>query len=243
MLPETEPGTMTNLVDRYIARQTHFSVAKDGTAVTGRLADRDGTPVVGAKITISAIEGRAATPVSVRTRMGSVPAGATRALFVLRVNEECDCSATADVAIGTMEYEAGYGGPPVRRRFPETAEKSADRAAVRFTVTTGQAIGLNTAPFPVAPNDPFTIHVPMGATASSSASGYVALIFIKDGGREAGRIRFPFEPATRPIGTAVTDATGRFAFLPPPDVLRSGPSYRVDFAGDDSHRLSSASLP
>jgi hypothetical protein len=77
---------------------------------------------------------------------------------------------------------------------------------------------------------------------ASAGSGYVALVFLDTKGKEVERVRLPFEPAERPIGTLTTDAQGRFSLQPDPATLRASVGFRADFPGDAQHRTASATL-
>jgi hypothetical protein len=90
--------------------------------------------------------------------------------------------------------------------------------------------------------DPYTIQVPMSTTLASANSGYVALVFLDSQGQEIERLRLPFEPVERPIGTLATDAQGRFTISPDEATLRSSINFRAEFAGDARHRLASATV-
>ena len=96
--------------------------------------------------------------------------------------------------------------------------------------------------FPVTPDNPFTLQVPMRTNLASAGSGYVALAFLDAAGKEVERLRLPFEPAEKPIGTLTTDAHGRFSLLPDAATLRASIGYRAEFDGDARHRSASATL-
>ena len=83
----------------------------------------------------------------------------------------------------------------------------------------------------------------MRASYGSRGNGYAALIFLGSDNKGVDRLRLPFQPRTTDLGSVTTDTAGHFSLLPSPDVLRSNPRFRVDFAGNNSYRLSSALLP
>jgi hypothetical protein len=82
----------------------------------------------------------------------------------------------------------------------------------------------------------------MTDNTTSGPSRYVALVFLDAQGKEVERLRLPFEPAERPIGTLTTDAQGQFSLLPDPATLRASVGFRVEFAGDPRHRSAAATL-
>ena len=106
----------------------------------------------------------------------------------------------------------------------------------------GQPITQNAPGFPVTADNPFTLQAPMRTNLASAGSGYVALVFLDAQGKEVVRLRLPFEPAEKPIGTLTTDAQGRFSLLPDAATLRASVGYRAEFAGDAQHRAVSATL-
>ena len=54
MLPETEAGTMTWLVNRYLAAEARWVLHRAGDQLEGRLTDVTGKPLAGAKVDIAA---------------------------------------------------------------------------------------------------------------------------------------------------------------------------------------------
>jgi hypothetical protein len=82
----------------------------------------------------------------------------------------------------------------------------------------------------------------MSTNLASAGSGYVALVFVDAQGKEIERLRLPFEPAERSIGTVTTDVQGRFTLSPDAATLRASISFRAEFAGDARHRVASATV-
>lgn len=236
VLPETQPGTLTWLVNRYLAAETRLELHRVGERLEGRMTDTAGQPVPNATLALSTTTGGAPGASALHTRTGTVPPKAATAVLALRINAECECSGTADVAIGTMEYRDQGTAQPVQQNF-----RPQPGATGRFHAQPGQAVTQNTPGFPVTPNTPFTIQVPMSIDPVSAGSGYVALIFLDAQGKGVLRLRIPFDPVREPVGNVVTDAQGRFS-LPP----RTGPSNRgfhIEYSGDPQHRVAKASAP
>ena len=64
MLPETQPGTMTWLINRYQAGETRLVLHRSDDRLQGELADTTGQPLGGRSITVSAgLLGYAGAPV------------------------------------------------------------------------------------------------------------------------------------------------------------------------------------
>jgi hypothetical protein len=240
MLPETQPGTMTWLVNRYQTAEARLALHRSGDRLRGAITGTADYPLAGVPVTLSAqLFAEAGAPVP-HTRSGQVPPKAASALLALRINAECSCSGPADIAIGPMHYHDDLTGQTVERAFRPQAPPGNAAAPIPFLAQPGQAITQNTHAFPVAADDPFTIEVPMRTDLASANSGYVALIFLDTKGKEVVRVRLPFAPAELPIGTVTADARGKFSTLPDPDTLRDSVGFLAEFPGDIQHRSASA---
>ncbi len=242
MLPETQPGTLTWLVNRYLASETRLVLSRTGNRLQGGLTDTAGHPLPAVQVTLSAQAlGEPGAPV-LHTRSGQVPPKAAMAILALRINAECSCSGSADIALRPLRYRDDRTGQIVERAFAPTSARANPSASARFQAVPGQPISQNAPKFPVTPDSVYTIQVPMSTTLSSAGSGYVALVFLDAQGKEIERLRLPFEPVERPIGTLTTDAQGRFALSPDDATLRASISFRAEFVGDARHRLASATV-
>ena len=242
VLPETQPGTLTWLVNRYLAAETRLVLLRTGNRLQGELTDTAGHPLPAAQVTLSALAlGEPGAPI-LHTRSGQVPPKAAAAILALRINAECNCSGPADIALGPVRYRDDRTGQIVERALLPTSARANSSMSARFQAVPGQPISQNAPKFPVTPDNPYTIQVPMSTTPSSAGSGYVALVFLDAQGKEIERLRLPFEPVERPIGTLTTDAQGRFTLSPDDATLRASISFRAEFAGDARHRLASATV-
>ena len=234
MLPETQPGTMTYLVNRYLARQTVLTLKRTDGRLIGHLSDSHGNPVGQAQITLIAVDGETSAAKSVRALSGDVPATASKAIVGLRINTECGCSGPAKVDIGIVDYHddganVALGGPLL-----------INNVDTEFSTNSGEVISRNSTPFLVAARSRFTLEVPMGATAASINSGYLGLIFLNARGQEVERLRLPFQPSSKNIGTVTTDWEGDFSIQLPAATTSLTPSYRATFSGTRGYRLTSA---
>jgi hypothetical protein len=239
MLPETQPGSMTALVNRYFTAETRLALHRNGSRLQGAITEHGDRPLAGVPVTVSAeFLGEQGAPV-LHTRSGQVPPNAAKALFALRINAECTCSGPADVAIGPLRYQDDRTGGVVQQAF--RAPGAAAPLAV-FQAAPGQPITQNIPGFAVTPDDPFTIQVPMRTDLASAVSGYVALIFLDAQGKEILRLRLPFEPVEQPIGTLVTNEDGRFSLVLDSAPLHTSVGFHAEFAGDARHRSASAKL-
>jgi hypothetical protein len=105
---------------------------------------------------------------------------------------------------------------------------------VRVTGSGADRLALNTPAFAVSPGTNFTADIPLGATVSSSGSGYVALIFLDAQGKEVRRDRLALEAGEKTLGKAVTDTSGRFQLKPGAGSLPRDRSIHAEFPGDTS---------
>lgn len=237
MLPETRSGTMTWLVDRYLAAPTRVTLRRAGGGLQGELTDAVGRPLTAVPVTVLAeLAGEADAPAQ-HSRSGQVPSKAVTALFALRINTECGCTGTADIGTGPMRYKDNRTGQTVQQAFRPLSAPGGIAGLARFRAQPGQAVMQNTPGFPVTADDPFTIQVPMRTDPASAGSGYVALIFLDAQGKEVVRLPLLFEPVERPIGAPTTDAQGRFSVVPDPEILRRASGFRVEFAGTAQYRM------
>jgi hypothetical protein len=242
MLPETEPGTMTWLVNRYFAAETRLVLRQVGGKLVGQLTDTAGQPRAGAPITLAAEVVGTPEALAVHAQSGRVPPNATSAVLALRVNAECDCSGPADVDVGPFRYSDDSSGRTAELRFGIGSALGSGAGVSHIQARSGQAIIQNTPRFSVTADRPFTVQVPMRTNQASEGSGYVALIFLNAQLKEVERLRFAFRPAERPIGAVTTDATGRFSLLANHETVRSSVGFRAEFRGDEQDRAASASL-
>src|SRR6185437_11007740 len=90
MLLETQPVTMTWLVNRYLTGQTRLVLQRTGNRLQGELTDTAGHPLPAAQVTLSAqLLGEPGAPI-LHTRAGQVPPKAAAAILALRINAECN---------------------------------------------------------------------------------------------------------------------------------------------------------
>jgi hypothetical protein len=243
MLPETQAGTMTSLVNRYTCAETLMMLNRVGERLEGQLTDVGGHPITGAPVTIWAkIAEESGRPVLL-TRTGRVPDGAATALFALRINAECSCSGSADLAIGWMQYHDDTSGRTVQESFGVPTSAIQNHELTRVHARMGEAVTRNSGSFAVTPDDPFTIKIPLRSSIASTHSGYLAVIFLSREGKERLRLRFPLGLTDELVERLTTSAQGRFSLLPALDVLQATSGYRADFSGDPQYRMSSASVP
>ena len=237
MLPETAPGTMTYLVNRYLSREVVLTLRRDGGKLSGRLTDAAGKPVSGGKVDFIAVAGNSPTAKSPRNVSGEVPTTANKAVVALRVNTECGCSGPASIDLGAVTYRDS--GSNVTLQGPLLP----NRGDNIITANPGQVVSRNSAPFPVTPGSHFSFDVLMGATAASAHSGYIALVLLSASGAEVLRLRVPFQSASLNLGNSVSDSDGNLLMDLPANLSKSTTGFRARYAGGDGYRAATAELP
>jgi len=228
-LPETQPGTMTYLVDRYAASETAIDVRRTASGFEGRLASRE-RPVGGASLSAYEVDDGTLNITWTPSLTGTVPQGAVAALFGLRVNIECNCDGPANLMLGAVRYlDETSSASEVLNLVPPSQ---------RLIVPATQTKLVNSPSFPVTPGDSFSFSAPMKLPYSSRNTGYVAIIFLGTNGLEVQRMELPFQPGQRGIGSFVTDSRGRFE-VAMPGSAKPPAIARFTFPGSRLYRLSS----
>lgn len=237
MLPENVPGTMTWLVNRYLAQPAHLILERQGDRLEGALLDTVGGPLSNMPVAISAeLMGDAASPAK-HTLSGQVPERAAFATFAIRVNTECHCSGPANVMLGTAQFRDNDTGQAEHRRFTPVYNGA---GLTHIQASPAQEISQNTERFVVEPGHAFSIDIPVYADGSSKDSGYVAVIFLDREGREVRRSLVPFRPVVVTQAQITTSTDGHFTFALSPELARTATGFRADFAGNSRYRSARA---
>ena len=217
-LPETTPGTLTNLALRYLRPASALTVTQQGNTITGRLTDADGRGVAGAHVAVTAVDVGASMEPTMRTWSGTVPADAVGAIVGVRVDSEsaCVCDGAAGAVVGGVHYdETGTG----RRQTISLVKLPIEGAPASFrtlALAPGRTFNPNFQQFPVTAGAAYTFQAPIAATASAERAGYLTLIFIDAAGGGA-------EFAAGQSGRVVPGGRGHSGLL----------CRIVDAAGDD----------
>jgi hypothetical protein len=203
LLPEDQPGSLTNLVLEGSRPAAKIVLTPRRTALTGRITDKSGKPLADIVVDITArdvggIYGLRTTKVT-----GIVPANAAGALFGLRINEECECKGSIDISIGQLQYRDGSAAPIVR-------SLQNNDGPYHLQGGLGVKSSINTAKFSVNPGAQYCIEVPMRVREQPNRAGYLALFFLDANGKEIRRDVIELQAAEQPIGKAVTDREGQF---------------------------------
>ncbi len=228
-LPETKPGTMTYLVDRYIAAETVINAIRTSTGLKGALSSK-GKSVPGVQLFAYAVDDGVFNIATTPSLTNTVSSGATYALIAVRINTECECNAPANIWLGPTKYIDGTSNTITTTTVVPQSQ--------RIVVPAGQSLAVNSASFPVTPGDTFSFSAPMQLAYSSNNSGYVAVVFLDGAGVEIERLVLPFQAGRQLIGAKTTDQLGQFTITAkPPSSITT-----FEFNGNTNLRLSSLTL-
>ena len=230
MLPESQPGTLTNLVLRNSRPAARIELAREPGAVAGRVIDHSGAPTRAAKVQVTALDVNGVGRLRDVSRNGIVPRGATTALFVLRVGAECACGGDpVHIAIGPMQFREEGVAPVIRSLRPggDLYELDSDKP---------QQVAINTAAFPVRSGTRYEARIALRVRDQATRPGYLALVFVNGGGKEIRRERIPLQAPEEPLGVAVTDRSGRFSIPYHGSQSVMDMTLRVRVEGSDSAR-------
>jgi len=252
VLPETDPGAFTYLIDRYFRRRTSLSLAHGSTLATGALSDTSGQPLPGAPVTLSAVPSSQSGVIWDYVLQGTVPASASSALIQICVNE-CGSAALADMDIysfvyadfnnqKTLDFSNGLTGWAVygNAQVQLTANSTGNSLQVYAPAEVESIV--NSSQFAVTPGSTFSLTIRARISSLSVGSGSFYVIFLTSG-TEISRTGLAFAPATLPVGTVQTVGDGSYSlyFGPPnpPDYF----DLHASFAGNDSLWPAFASSP
>jgi hypothetical protein len=242
-LPDTDFGTMTGLVRAYVRPHTQFSVEGSHRI---RLIREDGAAVAGAKVIVDVHNPALGQTVERETIAGFVPHSATRALFALRVHEECDCE-PLPVTLSLSGYEFLQRAPMDNYHGDLYSWSSRSATDVREIALSGvpalkieagsnRQILLNGPEFRVIADQPFALTFYTQVEPAGERTGYVALIFLGSNGIEIQRVPKFFLTSWKEFKKVLANSDGGFALPSMPIV--SGSIVRLRFGGDIMNRPS-----
>ena len=227
LLPETQPGTFTNLVLRYLRSRTTLTLeAIDDLTYTGSLSDESGNPISGAEIEIRVEPVSGAGVFAEYTITGIVPEGTAFADAGFRVNSECDCSGLAEFVLEQVVYteSGGTGGPVPNGSFAGGFEfwgiwgsgavsivpsSNGTGGGLKVSAQPGQDVGMNSGEIPATPGAEFTIVFTAQVSPVTRDSGYFNIIFLS-ASTEITRMTIPIAAAGVVVTTVQTGPDGSF---------------------------------
>jgi hypothetical protein len=230
-LPESQFGTLTNLVIQYLRRRSVLTLRHDSSGFQGRLTDVNGKPIGGATVSLIAVGAVNDKPAAVKRLTGKVFLGASQAMLAVRANKElqCGCLGAATAIIGKSLY------------YEEDHRNSQEVPGAKIDVDAHGSVYENSRKFPVTPGATFTLEVPYAARIGTEHVAYVAVLFVDGKGHEVGRRFLWLESVGLPAGTAVTGPDGAFRFNVDRVIAAAKPQeFDVQFPGSDQFRGAAA---
>ncbi len=271
VLPESDPSAFASVVNRYFADRPELSLdlvaAAGGLRASGVLTTGGGEPIPDAVLTVTAETGavvRQALSVE-----GAVPPGADHAVIAVRANAEGGIPGEADVLLHEVSLVAGgaadgaAGGEANAVANPDFSAgmdgwgSYGDVAASVVSTDAGPAMAVrapadrtvfvDSAPFAVTPDAPFTLTVTASASADAVDTVVVSVVFLRADGSEVRRSEVRIAPQPIDLGTASTDESGAFTIDLGPEGSGSesassegsasggGATVTVSYEGDADH--------
>jgi hypothetical protein len=237
VLPENQPGTLMNVPLLYLRASPALRLSQSGQDITGTLLGRDGEPVAGAAITLTATDVGGRLPTA-RHLAGAVPEHAASAVVGIRIGLEgaCVCAGPTTAMVGEIHYR--------EQGRPQQDISPAPGASVHtLPVTPGKTFYPNLKQFPVTAGAAFTLDTTLSAPAAADHAGYVTVIFLDAADKGLIRENLWFTPSVEPLGRAMTDARGAFSLRLPANVASARPEIRAESAGTASFRPAMTILP
>jgi beta-lactamase regulating signal transducer with metallopeptidase domain len=236
LLPETQPGTLTNLAFQYLLARPSVTLTREANILSGRMLDAQGRPVASENVTVDALDVAGTTDLVERHLTGKVPLDAATAMVAMQVNlgGACVCAGRVDASVGTIRYhEASTGRREEIPPYPGHPGNASPSVRV-MQFPPGQSVNLIFKSFPVTPGADYELDVPLSVSANGERAGYVVVAFGDGSGKDGRWDRLWFRPSVRSLGNAVTNADGRFQMEIPQRVVEAGSEIRAYFPGSTS---------
>ena len=218
VLPETDRGAFTSVIDRYFGART----ALEPTALDQvTLRTTDGVRMAGASLEVEAvpIDG----PYQEFSLNGVVPPDASSAVVVVRVNTEGAGPGEAGFSVYEITYAEDGGENLVQNSdfgqgmvgWGQSGDAEASIVAsdlgagqmLHVVASPDQALYWDSAEFPITPGTAFELHVAAAVPLASADSAYAGVVFL--GAEENGRRIIPMSPAPIELGQVTTDTNGQ----------------------------------
>jgi hypothetical protein len=236
LLPETQPGTLTNLAFQYLLARPSVTLTREANILSGRMLDAQGRPVASENVTVDALDVAGTMDLVERHLTGKVPLDAATAMVAMQVNlgGACVCAGRVDASVGTIRYhEASTGHREEILPYPAPPSNAPPSVRV-MQFPPGQSVNLIFKSFPVTPGADYELDVPLSVSANGERAGYVVVAFRDGSGKDGRWDRLWFRPSVRNLGNAVTNADGRFQMEIPQRLVEAGSEIRAYFPGSAS---------
>jgi hypothetical protein len=242
-LPETDPTSLTYLIDRYFRERTTLTLSSAVSAGSGTLASSAG-PLANATVALTETFRTGTGQPGAYTYTDSVPEGTQYVVFGARVAQE-NCSAVplpAEFYLTDFTLDAGAAGL-LHADFTnqltgwgiwgDAAIAQVEQNSLHIQVTPGESMGLNSSSIPFsAAMKTYTFTVKATIPAGSRGDGCAIAVFQDAGFNEITRAVFEIVPLPVDLPALQTATTGAFTFnlaaRPAPFVLWAS------YAGSDT---------
>jgi hypothetical protein len=256
VLPETDPDTLTHLLNGYFRNRASLTVTRDSGVLHGHLLDASGAPIAGGHVQVTAIAGFDQESMIHRKISCPVPANTQFVQIGLRIGLEGSRTGKAHLTMGPTRYEE-RGGDSVRvfdfvdgltgwgKSGTAAVSPIRDAAAgvVKIDVDPGQTFLLNSKLLAATAGreSVFTFDVQV---RPDTETGYLAMFFFDATKKVIRRMQEPLvQEIPSYLENLVTDANGNIEVpLTTPD-LRGAREYRFNYVGDSLHRSALATVP
>ena len=202
VLPESQPGTLMNLVREAIKPPAALTFDVRQNAIEGQVAAPAGAAIDQAAVTIRAADLKGIEGFRKIALAGVVPDGAVRAVFGLRLGSECNCSGPIDLKIDKLTFSEPATESVVRYLRNPANVLSLSGAAPQASV--------NSAPFSVEPGKSYSADATVRVEELTGYAGYLSVIFLSANGEEVRRDKFALKATYREIAQVRPDKDGKF---------------------------------
>jgi hypothetical protein len=246
-LPETSPGALTWLINRYFRDRALLNAQFVGQGAHGKLTTVDGKPIANAPVNGYVPGADFSKPLPTAVVQGVVPSNAAYGMLAYRLNTECNCHGPNDVLIGVLQYQETQGGtaqasfslpltPQNYKGVIVDSELVGGTRVSRVITTATQTFAPNSGFFPVTPGAQYTFTVPATTIGGEGWFGNVFLLWADAGKAGFTRVNVIPDPGKRLMSTATTAIDGSFQLRALPKVAPGSVPVTVEFPGDDTHR-------
>jgi hypothetical protein len=252
ILPETEPDTLTHLVDGYFRDRTTLAASLNPDRLQARLTDSSRRPLAGAPVTLAILPGLDDPAMVHRTIKGTVPNGAQFTQVGLRIGIEGSREGAARLTLGPTRYtEAGEGGQSAVFGFeqglkgwgtkgdasvePKTGANPAD-TDLEIAVAAGQTFLLNSKRVPATAGREFNFDFD-ARVRPGAETGYLVVFFFDASKKVVLRMAEPLVPENpRLVQNLATDGEGNLEIPLSSPGLKIARELRLTYPGDECRR-------
>jgi uncharacterized protein (TIGR03437 family) len=245
VLPESDPTTLTHVIDLYIRQRTDLVLTAAPGQVNGGLSDSGGHPILSVPITLELQPTSGSGVVSTYTMAGTVPASINQAVIQICINQCDGSSSTNDVSLYSFHYhDSGQdllmdswkdqGNWKAAANGTASVQISSDVNGAALTVyaTPDQHTFLNSPTLAVTPGSAFTLTIQARISPYSTGSGVFALTFLV-GDKVSSRVTLPFATGSVLLSAAQTGSDGSFG-MPLPVQKTEGFQVQASYSGTDA---------